>query len=176
MCSTVTKTTAAVKKPAPETAAVVTKPAPKTTAAVIKPPPESTAAVKKLAPERAAPQSVSASKPEPTPPLARAVTKSAPEPRFARQLGAAQRAFRRGDYTVARTSLETLRKRIAAEGTPEDKSELWRQLTFVYVAFEMTDETCTAYGRLRRSAPDTSFDPDLVSVKIRRAVSACAAG
>ena len=64
----------------------------------------------------------------------------------------------------------------AAEGTPADKAELWRQLTFVYVAFELTDETCTAYGRFRRSAPDTSFDPDVVSPKIRSAVSACAAG
>lgn len=104
------------------------------------------------------------------------MTKSAHDPRFTRQLDAAQRAFRRGDYARARRSLETLEKRIAVDGTPHDKAELWRQLTFVYVAFELTEETCTAYGRLLRSTPDTSFDPDVVSPKIRRAVSACAAG
>ena len=116
------------------------------------------------------------SKPKPTTSPVAAVTRSALEPRFTRQLGAAERAFRRGDYTRARASLEALKKRIAADGTPDDKAELWRQLTFVYVAFELTDEACTAYGRFRRSTTDTSFDPDVVSLKIRRTVSACAAG
>ena len=135
-----------------------------------------TAAVKKPVSTKTAPESASASKPEPAMSPVAAVKKSAPEPRFTRQLGAAQRAFRRGDFARARASLEALVKRIAAEGTPSDKAELWRQLTFVYVAFELTDETCTAYGRFRRGAPNMSFDPDVVSPKIRRAVSACATG
>ena len=52
----------------------------------------------------------------------------------------------------------------------------WRQLTFIYVAFGLQDETCSAYNRLRRDAPDLSFDPDRVSPKIQRAIRACAAG
>ena len=135
-----------------------------------------TAAVKKPATATTSSKSAPASKPGPTTSPVAAITKSAPEHRFTRQLGAAQRAFRRGDFARARASLEALEKRIAAEGTPSDKAELWRQLTFVYVAFELADETCTAYGRFRRGALDMSFDPDVVSPKIRRAVSACAAG
>jgi LysM repeat protein len=151
-------------------------------------------AIKKPAPAKTAPEpvmgtaSAKASKAVPTAPsvvapnpaaattAASAAKLSKPEHRFTRQLSAAERASRNGDYAGARASLEALETRIAAEGTSHDKAEFWRQLTFVYVAFELNDETCTAFSRFRKSAPDMSFDPDVVSPKILRAVSACTAG
>jgi LysM repeat protein len=96
-----------------------------------------------------------------------------PEPRFTAELLDAERTFRLGDYTRAREKLEALRNRISAEGTAKDQAELWRQLTFVYVAFDLKSEACVAYGSFRRNAADASFDPDLVSPKIRRVVDGC---
>ena len=118
-------------------------------------------------------------KPPPAPKPVAATDPSAPagaappEPRFTQELLDAERTFRLGDYARARALLESLRNRISAEGTAEDQTELWRQLTFVYVAFDLKSEACVAYESFRRNVPDPSFDPDLVSPKIRRVVGGC---
>ncbi|MFQ5717967.1 MAG: LysM peptidoglycan-binding domain-containing protein [Acidobacteriota bacterium] len=106
----------------------------------------------------------------------RATARRPPVPRFTRQLLAAEKAYRRGDYARARRSLTTLQSRVVAGGTTADKTELWRLLTFVYVAFDQNDDACLAYRSLSRSASSVAFDPDLVSPKIRRVVTGCAAG
>jgi hypothetical protein len=100
----------------------------------------------------------------------------APEPRFTRELRHAERQFRLGHFAEAREQLEGLRSRITAEGAADEQAEYWRLLTFVYVAFDLEEDACTAYGSLRRIAADAPLDPDLVSPKIRRVVNGCRAG
>jgi LysM repeat protein len=96
-----------------------------------------------------------------------------PGPRFEAQLAAARSAFRSGDYEGARRSLEELRDRIRSEGSDEDRKELWRQLAFVYVAFDLERETCDAYRSWKALDDAPILDPDLVSPKIRAALSRC---
>jgi nucleoid-associated protein YgaU len=127
-------------------------------------------------------QPVVALKPSPPPVVAQQLPpvveapQDPPAPRFTGQLKATGLAFRRGDFARARKELEALQQDIAVQGTDQDRVEFWRQLTFVYVAFDLRDPACTAYGRLLRHDPQASFDPELVSPKIRQAVGACSAG
>jgi hypothetical protein len=69
--------------------------------------------------------------------------------------------------------LEGLRVRVRSEGNDADKSDLFRLLTFVYVAFDLRKETCDAWDELVALDAPPSLDPDRVSPKVFEALSGC---
>ncbi len=111
--------------------------------------------------------------PVPTAPVLSAPEPSVPVALFGDDLATAERAFRSSDFEQAATLLEELRQLVAEHGAETERRELWRQLSFVYVALDRPDEACSAYGALTRDGGSASFDPDLVSPKIRAVLSAC---
>lgn len=114
----------------------------------------------------AKPPAVPAPPPEPAPVV------EAP-PRFTAEIAAATAAFEDGDYDLARKMLEGLRVRVRSEGNDADKSDLFRLLTFVYVAFDLRKETCDAWEELVALDAPPSLDPDRVSPKVFEALSGC---
>jgi len=141
--------------PKPESAPVESKEkpvAPQTAAAPPTPPPTS--------------KTVDVPKPEPT-------VQSAP--RFEKEFRAAEKEFAEGNYASARQLLESLRER-SRDGTDEERGEILRLLAFVYVAFDMRTEACIAYNSLPVAPTPTTLDPDVVSPRIRDALSRCPAG
>ena len=96
-----------------------------------------------------------------------------PLPRFPEEIRSAKEAFHDGDYDRARDLLESLRGRIGSSGNDAEKTEFWRLLSFVYVAFDLHDEACAAYRSQAELSAGARLDPDLVSPKIRTALSEC---
>ncbi len=95
-------------------------------------------------------------------------------PRFAEDLRTASTAYAAGDYAASRKLLETIRPEVDTHGTTAEQRRLHRLLTFVYVAFELPDETCASYRSLsEQSGAEVTWDPDLVSPKIREWASRC---
>jgi len=97
----------------------------------------------------------------------------APVSYYMTELAAAEGAFRRAEFESALTLLEELREPVSLGGTPAERRELLRLLSFVYVAFDNEEEACAAYGALTRLDGAPTLDPDLVSPKIRALLSAC---
>ncbi len=98
---------------------------------------------------------------------------AAPERRFEDRIAEAERSFSDGDYDRAREILEALREPVASRGTASDRRELGRVLAFVYVAFDLGEEACEAYRSASVPAGDKELDPDLISPRIREALSKC---
>jgi len=115
----------------------------------------------------------SGSKVPPASPRKAATQASDKRPLFKPELRAAEKAFNNGEYARAREQLESLKDRVGAKGSKTDKAELWRLLTFVYVAYDIPEEACTAYRSLVESSPKVRLDPDLVSPRIRNTLSRC---
>ena len=69
--------------------------------------------------------------------------------------------------------LEGLRVRVRSEGNDADKSDFFRLLTFVYVAFDLRKETCDAWEELVALDAPPSLDPDRVSPKVFETLSGC---
>jgi len=117
---------------------------------------------------------------EPEPQSTKPVAETEPKPapagpsRLATEIRTASEAFANGEYDRARALLESLRDRAAGEGTDAEKADLWRLLAFVYVAFDLPDEACTAHRSLMQTTAKTDLDPDLVSPKIRQTLARCA--
>ena len=103
---------------------------------------------------------------------------SKPEPaaRYAHRIEAAGTAYLDGDYDRAREMAEALRSPVRAEGNDAEKSELFRLLTFIYVAFDLQTETCDTWDDRVALAPPPRLDPDRVSPKILEALSRCESG
>ena len=103
---------------------------------------------------------------------------SKPEPaaRYADRIEAAGTAYLDGDYDRAREMAEALRSPVRAEGNDAEKSELFRLLTFIYVAFDLQTETCDTWKDRVALAPPPRLDPDRVSPKILEALSRCESG
>ena len=115
-----------------------------------------------------------ASKPSPTSiAAADRPTSKSPTPGFGREIRLARTAFDQGDYGHARKMLESLRRDVDRRGSKPEKAEVLRLLAFVYVAFDLPDDACSAYRSLARSSAETGLDADLVSPKIRDALSRC---
>jgi len=108
----------------------------------------------------------------PAPPPEPAPVVEAPR-RFTAEIAAGAAAFEGGDYDLARETLEGLRVRVRSEGNDADKSEFFRLLTFVYVAFDLREDTCDAWQELVALDAPPSLDPDRVSPKVFEAVSRC---
>lgn len=132
---------------------------------------------------RPAPPARSSSTPPPKPtprpePTASAAPTPPPEPapRYAKRLDEAERSFTVGDYDHARQVLEGLRGPVSAEGSPEDRRRMARLLAFVYVAFDRDEEACRAYRSAPGALETSTFDPDLVSPRIRAVLSRCPPG
>lgn len=118
------------------------------------------------APEVPAPEPIALEPPAYRPP---------PVSLFESEIHDAGRAFAEGDYEGARRLLESLRDRTRSAGSDAEKAEVLRLLAFVYVAFDMRPEACAAFESMARFTAETSLDPDLVSPKIRDALSRCGA-
>ena len=108
-------------------------------------------------------------------PEAAAPPPPAEEPRFASRLAAAGRSFAEGEYDGAREMLEALRERVAGEGAASDRREWSQLMAFVYVALDRDDDACAAYRSSPPPPGPAQFDPDLVSPRIRSALSNCPA-
>ena len=99
----------------------------------------------------------------------------ADERRFESPLAAAGRSFAEGEYDRAREMLEALRESVAGEGAESDRREWGRLMSFVYVALDRDDDACAAYRSGSPPAGPPSFDPDLISPRIRAVLSNCPA-
>jgi LysM repeat protein len=96
------------------------------------------------------------------------------ESRFTAELEVAATAYTAGEYADSRKLLETIRAEVDRDGTTAEQRDLHQLLTFLYVAFELADESCAAYRSLSdRSEGEVVWDPDLVSPKIREWTSRC---
>ena len=93
-------------------------------------------------------------------------------PRFEKYIREAARSFADGEYARARLLLESLREKSRSDGTDEERAEILRLLAFVYVAFDMRAEACSAFQSLPPQ-PAPALDPDLVSPRIRDALARC---
>ena len=100
----------------------------------------------------------------------------ADERRFESPLAAAGRSFAEGEYDRAREMLEALRESVASEGAESDRREWGRLMSFVYIALDRDDDACAAYRSSSPPAGPSSFDPDLISPRIRAVLSNCPAG
>ncbi len=116
--------------------------------------------------------------PEASPtPAAAAAPQQAARPRdLDKEIAEASKAFAEGDYARARHLLESLHKRARAGGSDEEKARVASLLAFVYIAYDMNDEACTAYRSFSSSTRKPGLDPDLVSPKIRDTLSRCKKG
>ena len=109
-------------------------------------------------------------------------TSAAPEPAVVKPLGLdkeiaeASKAFAEGNYERARQLLEPMRERTRGGGTDEEKVAVGRLLAFVYVAFDMKKEACSTFRSISGLDAGPGLNPDLVSPKIREALSGCTAG
>jgi hypothetical protein len=99
-----------------------------------------------------------------------------PGPPLRDRLRAALGEYVGGDYDLALDHLEALRGEVMKAGSPSERAQLLRHLTFVYVAWDRPGDACESYRALVTLDPATRFDPDRVSPKIRRVVSACEGG
>jgi LysM repeat protein len=122
-----------------------------------------------IALELAAQPAVAARKAKPEP-------KPEPPVRYAARIRVASESFIDGDFERARELAEALRSPVRLEGTDAEKSELFRLLTFVYVAFDLSAEACDAWDDRVALAPAPPLDPDLVSPKIVETLSRCQPG
>lgn len=92
---------------------------------------------------------------------------------FEEELRAAATAYRDGEFGRAHDLLEALRQPVGQGGTLSEQTELWRLLTFVYVAFDRREDVCRAWTALEKLPRGAQLDPDRVSPKILSAVAAC---
>jgi LysM repeat protein len=118
--------------------------------------------------------------PAPAQPLEKATAAAIPPPpaderRFESPLAEAARTFTEGEYDRAREMLEALREPVAGTGGASDRREWGQLMAFVYIALDRDDDACTAYRSGSPPASATSFDPDLVSPRIRAVLSNCPA-
>lgn len=118
--------------------------------------------------------------PRPAPPAAPAPApaETKAESVFTARLRDAERDFLEGDYSGARTALESLREPLLAKGTDAEKAELYRLLGYLYVAYDLPAEACAAERRRLALLPFAAppLDPDLVSPKIRETLAGCGPG
>ena len=128
----------------------------------------------------AEPKPVVARVEKPTPATSPAVKERRVEPprepaaRFAGEIKTARDWFRVGEFERSRDLLESIQQDVVAGSPSSERSEHARLLAFVYVAFDLSDEACEAYGSI---APQTSLrelDANMVSPRIRRILSGCA--
>lgn len=112
--------------------------------------------------------------PQPFPPPAGLKAESA----FTAPLRHAEKGFVEGDYSGARTALESLLEPLLASGTNAEKAELYRLLGYVYVAYDLPAEACAAERRRLALLPFAAppLDLDLVSPKIRETLAGCGPG
>jgi LysM repeat protein len=115
------------------------------------------------------PEPVPSAPPAPLPPPAPPVE----ERRFVGPLGAAERYFADGEYDRAREMLEALRDRVSNDGSPLDRRDWGRLLAFTYIALDRDEDACAVH-RSSSSVGPPELDPDLISPRIRSALSKCA--
>lgn len=118
--------------------------------------------------------------PAPTPAPVAPAPPSSPAPpvevrRYEAPLAEAQRSFAEGEYDRARETLEGLRDKVASEGSESDRREWGRLMAFTYIALDRDDDACAAYRTGSPAAGAGALDPDLISPRIRSALSKCAA-
>ena len=99
-----------------------------------------------------------------------------PAPRFHAEIQEARQDFYRGEFERARDRVELLRTPVDTEGTPAERAELLRLQAFVYVAFDLPEQACSAYRSLVELSPSMRLNPQLVSPKIRSTLAACQDG
>ena len=120
--------------------------------------------------------------PSPGAPVPAAASPEAPSHATVKPLGLdkeiaeASKAFAEGNYARARQLLESMRERTRGGGTDAEKAAVGRLLAFVYVAFDMKKEACSTFRSISGLEAKPGMDPDLVSPKIREALSGCTAG
>lgn len=121
-------------------------------------------------------------RPEPAPPAEKekvevAVAPPPPPPpdmpKFDGALAAAGQVFTDGEYDRARETLESLRESVARDGSVADRREWSRLMAFVYIALDRDRDACAAYRSSPPLAGPPNLDPDLVSPRIRTALTAC---
>jgi len=110
---------------------------------------------------------VAAPPPEPPPPP------PVEQRRFEDVIAAARRTYAVGEYDTTREALETLRELVIREGSVSDRREWGELLAFVYIALDREDDACTAYRSSSPPPGPASFDPDLISPRIREVLSSC---
>ncbi len=97
------------------------------------------------------------------------------QPKFDIPLLGAARSFADGEYDRARETLEALRGPVTHDGTASDKREWGELMAFVYIALDRDADACAAYRSTPSQGKPPDFDPDLVSPRIRAALTNCSA-
>ena len=82
-------------------------------------------------------------------------------------------AYDAGDFRFALDQLEALRSEVLELGTLYERELLLRHLTFLYTAYDRGEDACHAYTELERVAPESNWDPELISPKIIRTTKGC---
>ncbi len=112
--------------------------------------------------DEATPKPAVASKPKPP---------AEPPERFNQELHDARALFQAGEFEKALERLEAIRTDVASASPAVERAEHARLLAFVYVAFDLSEKACEAYGSVETSVAE--LDPDQVSPRIRSVLSDC---